>query len=110
MKRAVRWLLLAPLTPEGARIIDIVILPIGAVVAFLVCIPIWILTILAAAAVGSALVALGAPEGVRDFVAVAGIGGGLVLSFVALLRIYRRVPAGIRSWVTPEDEPPQPGA
>jgi hypothetical protein len=104
MKAAVRGLLLVPLTPEGARIIDIVILPIGAIVAFVVCIPIWVLSILAAAVVGSALVALGAPEEVRDTLGAVGIVGGLVLSFVALVRIYRRVPAGIRSWVTPDEE------
>ena len=104
MKSAIRGLLLVPLTPEGARIIDIVILPIGAFVAFVVCIPIWVLSILAAAVVGSGLVAVGAPEEVRDVIGIVGIGGGIVLSFVALVRIYRRVPAGIRSWVTPDDE------
>ena len=104
MKSAIRGLLLVPLTPEGARIIDIVILPIGAFVAFVVCIPIWVLSILATAAVGSGLVALGAPEGMRDFLGIVGIGGGLQLSFIALVRIYRRVPAGIRSWVTADEE------
>ncbi len=108
MKAAVRALLLVPLTPEGARIIDIVILPIGAFLAFVVCIPIWVLSILAAAVVGSGLVALGAPEAIRDFLGIVGIVGGLVLSFVALVRIYRRVPAGIRSWVTPDEERPAP--
>ena len=104
IKAAVRALLLVPLSPEGARIIDIVILPIGAFVAFFVCIPIWILTILAGAAVGSVLAALGAPEGIRSVFTFLGIGGGIVLSFVALLRIYRRLPAGIRGWVTPDDD------
>ena len=100
---AIRRLLLVPISPEGARIVDILILPIGAVVAFFVCIPLWILTIAAGAIAGSTLVALGAPDWVGAICSFVGIGGGLALSFVVLLQIYRRVPAGIRSWVTPDD-------
>ena len=103
-KRAIRQLLLVPISPEGARIIDIVVLPIGAVVAFFVCIPLWILTIAAGAIVGSTLVALGAPDVIGTICSILGIGGGLALSFVVLLRIYRRLPAGMRGWVTPDDE------
>ena len=36
---------------------------------------------------------------------LAGFVGGLALGFIVLVRLYRRLPKRIRSWVTPEDEP-----
>ena len=40
----------------------------------------------------------------------AGFFGGLALGFVVLLRIYRRFPKRIRSWVTPADDDPEADA
>lgn len=103
-RSAIRRLLLLPLPPNGVRIIDIVILPVGAVVALLVCIPILIGSALAVVAVGALLSAVGAPEAIRGLAGIVLFGGALVLCFVVLLRLYRRLPVGIRSWITPADE------
>jgi len=101
-----RRLLLTPLTETGVRIIDVVILPIGAVVAFFVCIPILIVTTLLGAVIGVALNGLGVPQTVSGLVGLAGFVGGLALGFVVLVRLYRRLPTRIRSWVTPKDAEP----
>lgn len=101
---AIRRLLLLPLTPDGVRIVDIVVLPVGAVVALFVCIPILIGAALAVVALGALLSAIGAPDAIRGLAGIVLFGGALVLCFVVLLRLYRRLPVGIRSWVTPADE------
>jgi hypothetical protein len=109
----VRWLrrlLLLPLTTEGVRLIDLVIVPIGAVVAFFVCIPILIVTTLAGGVVGYLLDGLGVPYGISGLFGLAGFVGGLALAFVVLVRLYRRLPKRIRSWVIAEDEPSVAGA
>ena len=80
------------------------VLFLGIPVAIVVCIPILAVTIVAGAAVGPLLTVLGAPETILALPGLLGFFGGLALCFLALLRIYRRLPASIRAWVASEDE------
>ena len=98
-----------PFALTGARVVDLVILPVGAVVAFFVCIPILILTTIVGAAIGVALDGLGVPQGISGLFGLGGFIGGLALGFVVLLRLYRRLPAALRSWVTPTTVASDPG-
>jgi hypothetical protein len=95
---AVRSLLLLPLPPNGTRIVDMIVL------ALVVCLPILAMTLLGGAVVGLGLQAVGAPDALVAIPGLAGLGSGLVLGFLVLLRVYMRVPAAIRSWVTPDDQ------
>jgi hypothetical protein len=107
---AIRWLLLLRLPPSGVRIVDVVVLFLGIPVAIVVCIPILAVTAIASIPIGSLLSALNAPAVVGAVFALVWFGGGLALCFVALLRIYRRLPAAMRAWVTPEDTDEEPPA
>lgn len=87
------------------RPIDLVILPVGAIVAFVVVVPILIATMASGYAVGFLLSELGAPDVVFSAVVlVIGVGGAVVLSFFVLLRISRRLPPSTRAVVFDEDE------
>ena len=100
LSAAARRLLLLPVVPTTGgfvRPIEIVAWPILIVAALFVCIPILIVTILAAVVVAALLAALGVPGAILAAVLLVGFGGGLVLSFVALLRISRRLPSSIRA-------------
>jgi hypothetical protein len=106
----VRRLLSVPITPEGTRIIDILAIFVGIPLAIVVCIPILIVTFVAAAGVGLLLGELGASDQVRGLVGILGLVGGLALCFLALLAIYRRLPAAMRGWIDSEveEEPKEP--
>ena len=101
-----RALLLTPIPTTTTRPIDMIILPVGIVVAVVVCLPILAGTLLAGAVVGLGLETLGAPGAVTAVPGLVGLIGGLALGFIVLLRIYRRLPRRMRSWVIPEDEDP----
>src|SRR4026207_1064208 len=100
---ALRGLLLPRVPTTDTRLIDIVVIPIGGVVAFFVCIPILVVTTIAGWAVGRLRGGIGIPMAIAGLFGLAGFVGGLALGFIVLLRLYRRLPAGIRSWVTPEN-------
>jgi hypothetical protein len=73
--------------------------------ALVVCIPILLLTLLGALAVSLVLSALGVPDAIGGFVVfVFGFGGGLVLAFLALLWISRRLPDPVRGFLYGADE------
>jgi hypothetical protein len=109
---AARWLLLLRVVPtrDGfVRPVDLVILSAVLLVGFVVVVPILVATIAIAYAVGFLLHGLGAPDVIFGLVIlVFGFGGACVLSFVALLRISRRLPAAIRAIVYEEDDAPEP--
>ena len=99
----IRRLLLVPLPPDGIRPVDMIALPIGVIVAFFVCIPIWIVTMLIAAVVASNLERLGLGDDLGRGVMIVGIVTGLALSAIVLVRIWRRVPSAIRAFVFEEE-------
>ena len=103
---AARSLLLFPIpTASGSiRLVDMVVLPVAVVVAMIVCIPILTVTFVVAAGLGSLLESLGVPAGLAEGVTlVVGLGSGLVLGFLVMLRISRRLPASVRTFVYEED-------
>lgn len=99
----VRRLLLVRLPPDGIRPVDMIALPIGVIVAFFVCIPIWTVTMLVAAVVASNLERLGVGDDLGRGVMVLGIVIGLALSAIVLRRIWRRVPSAIRAFAFEEE-------
>ena len=103
-RRWIQQVLQAPVPGTDLRLIDMVVLPIGMVVAMVVCLPILLGCTALGAAVALALEAIGAPSAVAAVPGLLGFGVGLVLSFVVLLRLYRRLPASIRALVTPDDD------
>lgn len=107
MMKLLRRILQIPVTLDGLRLVDVIAIPAAIVVALVVLLPTLIVSILLGLGPGLVLKALGAPDSIVSIPILGGIGLGLVLGFVVLLRLYRRVPAAIRLWFEP-DGPPDP--
>jgi hypothetical protein len=102
---ALRSLLLIELPPHGTRPIDIVVLFIGIPIALVVCLPILVVTVIAALPLGFLLDEVGAPEVIRAAYGLGAFGVGLMLCFLVLRRLYRRVPPLVRRLISePEVE------
>jgi hypothetical protein len=79
------------------------------VVAVLVCFPILVLTTLGASVLSQVLAAIGLPPAAQGIlILVVGLGGGLGIGFVVLLRILRRLPRRVRQIAFDPDESPPP--
>jgi hypothetical protein len=97
-------LLRLPVPSADMRVVDLVVLPVAALIAIVVAIPILIVTTVAAYGLFSGLTAVGVPQATASAVIpILGFGGGLVVVAVVLLRISRRLPAAIRSLVYEDD-------
>jgi hypothetical protein len=102
----VGWILRAPITTTGVRVIDSIVLFVGVVVAVVVCIPILILTLAAAYVIAQVLSALGVPDAIGGVVIIVlGVGGGLVIGFFVLLRVSRGLPGRVRDILYEADQP-----
>jgi hypothetical protein len=86
---------------------DVVAIPLAVVVAIVVCFPILVVTMVGVAVVTEPLVAVGLPPAVQGILfLVVGLGGGLAIGFVVLLRILRRLPRRVCRIAFELDEPP----
>jgi hypothetical protein len=109
LRRAVRWLVLLPLPPHGTRLIDLVILPIGIVVALCVCIPILIVWAIVVLLLGTVLTSLGVSPSVMGYLAIALFVVALAVCFVMLLRVLRRLPGPLRRLLVGAEDPREAG-
>jgi len=103
LARAARRLLLWRLPSSDLRIVDTFYILAGFVVAVVVCLPILVVTTIGAYLVTLVLAAIGVNATVQGaLILVLGFGGGLVLGFLVLVRISRRVPGSVRALVNDE--------
>ncbi|HYC07323.1 MAG TPA: hypothetical protein VEG29_05310 [Candidatus Binatia bacterium] len=92
-----RTLLLLPILGSTHRVIDVLAVLVGFGVACVVGFPVIAVTSLVAYGVGSALGSVGlSAAGQGVLILVAGIGGGLVITFLILVRLLRFVPTPLR--------------
>ena len=112
-RRAIRRVLAFPVNLDGATVGGTLALFIAMPVALVICLPILFAVAIVGVAAGALLSALGVPQSVSGLLGLAGFVGGLVLSFVVLVRLYRRLPGWIKGWLASVDEevaspPPAP--
>src|SRR5262245_2909718 len=73
--------------------------------ACLICLPIFLLGIGAGIVASTMLSAIGVPAQIVPFLAymIIGMGGAIIVSFVVLVLIYRRLPGWIRATIAGDD-------
>lgn len=103
-RTAIRRLLALPVNDQGITVSGTLALFIAMPVALVICLPILVVTTIVGVAAATLLSALGIPQSASGLLGFLGFIAGLALSFLVLVRLYRRLPTAIRAWIAREDE------